>query len=117
MQASSWTVYPHLPVEELKAFEHAGIDRYLAQILSNRGSRKVAQMRALIDACYEDTSDPLTLVDMPRAVERIQRALIQGEHITVYGDYDADGVTSSSLLFRALRVLKQPQARLDFHIP
>ena len=117
MQASSWTVYPHLPVEELKAFEHAGIDRYLAQILSNRGSRTVAQMHALIDACYEQTSDPLNLVDMPRAVERIQRALIQGEHITVYGDYDADGVTSSSLLFRALRVLKQPQARLDFHIP
>jgi len=117
LQTPSWTVYPHLPLEKLEAFESAGIDRYLAQILYNRGNRTFAQMRAFIDACYEDTSDPLTLVDMPRAVKRIQRALVQGEHITVYGDYDADGVTSSSLLFRALRVLKQPQARLDFHIP
>lgn len=117
MQAPSWAVYPHLGFEELKAFENAGINRYLAQILYNRGIRSIDTMRVFIEARYEDTSDPLTLVDMPRTVKRIQRALEQREHITVYGDYDADGVTSSSLLFRALRTLKHPEARLDFHIP
>src|SRR5205823_8911816 len=65
----------------------------------------------------EEMPDPFTLIDMPQAVERIQRALVQREHITIYGDYDADGVTSSALLFRALRTLKHPEAALDFYIP
>ncbi|GAC1502112.1 MAG: single-stranded-DNA-specific exonuclease RecJ [Ktedonobacteraceae bacterium] len=74
-------------------------------------------MQAFIRADYAETRDPLTLIDMPRALARIQQALADGEHITVYGDYDADGVTSSALLFRALRTLKQPAAILDHHIP
>jgi single-stranded-DNA-specific exonuclease len=74
-------------------------------------------MRSFLDVRYDQTPDPLTLIDMDRALERVQRALTQREHITVYGDYDADGVTSSALLTRALRALKQPEATLDFHIP
>ena len=58
-----------------------------------------------------------TLIDMEKAVARIQHAFAQHEHITVYGDYDADGVTSSALLYWALRTLKQPGTLLDYHIP
>jgi single-stranded-DNA-specific exonuclease len=50
-------------------------------------------------------------------VERIQQALDAGEHITVYGDYDADGVTSSALLTCALRTIKRPGTPLDYYIP
>ncbi|GCE18378.1 single-stranded-DNA-specific exonuclease RecJ [Dictyobacter kobayashii] len=74
-------------------------------------------MKGFIKASYQETRDPSTLIDMPRAVARIRQALDQQEHITVYGDYDADGVTSSALLYRALRLLKQPTAILDHHIP
>jgi single-stranded-DNA-specific exonuclease len=79
--------------------------------------KTLEEMQSFIHANYDETRDPLTLVDMPRAVARIQQAIEKREHITIYGDYDADGVTSSSLLFRALRMLKQPEAQLDYHIP
>jgi single-stranded-DNA-specific exonuclease len=74
-------------------------------------------MKRFVRASYDETWNPLTLIDMPRALERIQRALENREHITVYGDYDADGVTSSALLFRVLRSLKHPEAALDYYIP
>jgi single-stranded-DNA-specific exonuclease len=87
------------------------------QLLYNRGIQTLTDMQDFIRAEYSQTRDPFTLIDMPRAVERIQKALENGEHITVYGDFDADGVTSSALLFRALRTLKRPEAPLDFYIP
>jgi len=115
-----WEVYPQLPQEYFQTNRDAGINRILIQLLHNRGLKTVPEMLTFINASYKDTRDPLALIDMPRAVARIQRALSNGEHITVYGDYDADGVTSSALLFRALRTLKQqdlPSAPLDHHIP
>ncbi len=110
-------VHPLLTKEDFHKAEAIGITRLQAQILHNRGLETVAEMQKFIAARYEETPDPLALIDMPRAVARIQQALEQQEHITVYGDYDADGVTSSALLFRALRTLKDPAASLDFHIP
>jgi single-stranded-DNA-specific exonuclease len=112
-----WEIYPQLPNERFRASKDAGIDPIILQLLYNRGIQTLEDMQAFIDAKYDQIRDPFTLIDMPRAVERIQKALEGGEHITVYGDFDADGVTSSALLFRALRTLKRPEAVLDFHIP
>lgn len=113
----SWEVYPQLTKEQFQAARNAGIEHIHAQLLYNRGIKTIEEMQAFIRADYAETRDPLTLIDMPRAVARVQQALAKREHITVYGDYDADGVTSSSLLFRALRTLKYSDAVLDFHIP
>jgi single-stranded-DNA-specific exonuclease len=115
--SSLLNVYPQLSKEQFQEARMLGINQFHAQLLSNRGITTPVQMRTFIAAKYEETPDPLTLIDMPRAVVRIQQALVQKEHITVYGDYDADGVTSSALLFRALRTLKAPDAVLDYHIP
>jgi single-stranded-DNA-specific exonuclease len=115
--SASWEVYPLLSKAQFQAAEEAGIDRLHAQLLFNRGIKTIAEMKRFIEADYDATPDPLALIDMPRAVERIQQALERGEHITVYGDYDADGVTSCALLFRALQRLKQPTATLDYYIP
>jgi single-stranded-DNA-specific exonuclease len=116
-QSTLWEVYPLLDKQQFQAAQQAGIEPLHAQLLTNRGIQTSAAMQAFLAACYEDTPDPMTLIDMPRAVTRIQQALQSSEHITVYGDYDADGVTSSALLFRALRQLKRPDAPLDYHIP
>jgi single-stranded-DNA-specific exonuclease len=115
--STHWEVHPLLSKKQFQATSAAGITSIHAQLLSNRGIETPAAMQTFLAARYEETPDPLTLIDMPRAVDRIQHALETGEHITVYGDYDADGVTSSALLFRALRRLKRPEAPLDFHIP
>ena len=46
----------------------------------------------------EDLHDPYLLHDMDKAVERIRQAIEEGENILVYGDYDADGMTSASIV-------------------
>jgi single-stranded-DNA-specific exonuclease len=113
----SWEVYPLLTKEQFQAARQEGIGELHAQLLTNRGLHTPAEMKKFLHASYSDSLDPLTLIDMPRAVERIRQALAHKEHITVYGDYDADGVTSSALLFRVLRSLKHPESTLDYHIP
>jgi single-stranded-DNA-specific exonuclease len=110
-------VYPLLSKEQFAVFQQAGIDPLSAQLLFNRGMTTPEAMQAFLAARYDQTPDPHALIDMDKALVRIQRALAGREHITVYGDYDADGVTSSALLTRALRSLKHPEAVLDFHIP
>jgi single-stranded-DNA-specific exonuclease len=114
---ATWRVFDLLTPAEFERFKQAGIDPLLAQLLYNRGIREPEAMRAFLEARYEDTLDPLGLTDMPRAVARIRQALGSGEHITVYGDFDADGVTSTALLMQALHRLKQPGAPLDYYIP
>ncbi len=103
--------------KELRKARELGLDPLHAQLLYNRGVQTLERMKTFVNAKYEETPDPYSLIDMDRAVERIQKALENREHITVYGDYDADGITSSSLLFRVLRSLKYPEASLDYHIP
>ncbi len=112
-----WDVYDMLSDAQFKLYAQAGIEAIHAQLLHNRGITTPGAMRSFLDARYDQTPGPLTLIDMSKALGRIQRALAQQEHITVYGDYDADGVTSSALLTRALRTLKSPEAVLDVHIP
>jgi single-stranded-DNA-specific exonuclease len=113
----SWGIYPQLTKEQFETAKDAGIEPLHAQLLYNRGLRTPGEMKRFLRASYKETFDPLTLIDMPRAVERIRRALENREYITVYGDYDADGVTSSALLFRVLRHLKHAEAPLDYYIP
>lgn len=113
----NWQVYPQLSKEQFELARAQSVEPVQAQILTNRGISDPARMRAFLDASYEQSLDPYRIIDMEKAVERIRSALNSGEHITVYGDFDADGVTSSALLFRALRRLKRTDAPLDYHIP
>jgi single-stranded-DNA-specific exonuclease len=115
--STSWHVFNQLDDAQLQHFKQEGIEALHAQLLYNRGIKSPAAMRMFLDADYNSTPDPLTLIDVPRALERIQRALARHERITVHGDYDADGVTSAALLIRALRALGHPGHLLDYYIP
>jgi single-stranded-DNA-specific exonuclease len=57
--------------------------------------------------------DPLLMLDMPKAVDRVMRALGNGERILVYGDYDVDGTTAVAMMYSYLRELGQ----VDYYIP
>lgn len=57
--------------------------------------------------------DPLLMLDMPKAVERVMRALGNGERILVYGDYDVDGTTAVAMMYSYLRELGD----VDYYIP
>ena len=85
-QTAAWDVYSILPEAEFQKCRQAGIEPILAQLLHNRGITTPGEMRSFLDARYDRTSDPLRLVDMGKALARIQRAIAHHEHITVYGD-------------------------------
>lgn len=51
---------------------------------------------------YEETADPFLLPDMEKAAERVREAVLRGEKVLIYGDYDVDGVTASAVLYDAL---------------
>jgi single-stranded-DNA-specific exonuclease len=75
----------------------------LARILVARGIEEVELF--LYPSLRNSLPDPFHLLDMPRAAERISRAVMQGETIAIFGDYDVDGATSSALLMRYFRAL------------
>ncbi len=112
-----WGTFERLTRAQFAEFQQAGIEFLHAQLLFNRGIRSPEAMRAFLDARLDGIPDPRLLIDMERALVRIEHALREREHITVYGDFDADGVTSAALLTRALRRVGQPGERLSSYIP
>ena len=66
---------------------------------------------------YEDLSDPFDMPDMKKAVERIKKAIKGHEKILIYGDYDADGVTASTLMEQALKLAGAAPSNLDIMLP
>ena len=66
---------------------------------------------------YEDSVDPWVLPDMKKAVERIQRAVSRGEKVLIYGDYDVDGVTASTVLYDTLRLAGVSPENLEIMLP
>ncbi|GAI52623.1 unnamed protein product, partial [marine sediment metagenome] len=77
----------------------------IAQLLYNRGLTEPSQLESFIAADKCLLGNPLLLPDMHRAVARIYRALLSGENIAIYGDFDVDGITGTAILVQALSSL------------
>src|SRR5579862_1501106 len=91
-------------IERLRA--ESGVSPLLARLLANRGLTEGARVEAFLGARLADhLRSPMLFRDMPRAAERVVRAVAQGERIGIYGDYDVDGVSGSAILLRFLRAL------------
>ncbi len=82
--------------------EACGLDPFAALLLVSRGIQTPEQARSFLEEGTSDAFDPLCLPDMGKAVARIRAALERYERIAVYGDYDADGVTATALLYSYL---------------
>lgn len=102
VKTKKWVIAPPVP-EDITA-ELAGYHRLLQQLLYNRGvvTRQSADLYVKQSGSLYD---PFLLKDMELAVERLHRAVEANEKITIYGDYDCDGVTSTALLMEFLRAL------------
>ena len=77
----------------------------MAQLLYNRGLDDPSQMELFLAGDERLENDPFLLPDMHTAISRIYRALLSGEKIAVYGDFDVDGVTSTALMVQGLAAL------------
>lgn len=66
---------------------------------------------------YEDLADPFLLPEMEQAVKRIEQAILAGDKIIIYGDYDVDGVTASVVMFDTLKLAGVEPAKIIIRLP
>ena len=108
-----WELQPSSD-EALALAAALGCHPLVAQVLWRRGVRSPAEAQAFLQPTLAELPDPSLLKGIEPAVERLVRALETGERITAYGDYDVDGVTSTTLLVSFLRACG---ASVDHYVP
>ena len=108
-----WHIASLDKAEALKIQNENKLPPIIATLLQIRGIRTQEEVQ---DFLYNvsDIADPLEIRDMEKAAERVRRAIEEGEKICVYGDYDADGVTSTALLYSYLEAVG---ADVSYYIP
>lgn len=90
------------------------IDPVLAGLLVHRGVSTEEEAHKFFYPSLDDLHDPFLMPDMEKAIERIEKALGNKERILIYGDYDVDGTTAVSLVYRFLRSIT---SNIDYYIP
>lgn len=113
MQKKKWILLSKSQKREevLRISETYGIPPVIATVILNRGIENPAEY---IAPDTEQLKNPFIMKGMEQATDRILRAIETHEHITVYGDYDVDGITSTAAL---VRFLKEHHAEADYYIP
>jgi len=105
-----WEVLPSAPTEYLDA---ANLPPIIAQLLYNRGVR-LSEIEPFLAADRRLAVNPFLLPDMSQAVSRIYKALLSGEKIAIYGDFDVDGITATATLVEGISWLG---GKVTFYIP
>jgi single-stranded-DNA-specific exonuclease len=114
MANARW-VLPDPDAREIDALAAAmRVGRPAAQVLLHRGFGDAAAARRFLSPSLDDLYDPLTLRDMPQAIERLRRAIGAGEKILIYGDYDVDGTTAVVVLTKAIELAG---GAASYHVP
>lgn len=91
-----------------------GIDLLFCRLLIQRGIDTFDKARSFFRPSLADLHNPFLMKDMDLAVQRLDRAVQQGERILLYGDYDVDGTTSVALMFAFLSGF---HPHLDYYLP
>ncbi|WP_054736317.1 single-stranded-DNA-specific exonuclease RecJ [Lentilactobacillus parafarraginis] len=97
-----------------KFAEGLKVDPLIAAILLQRGFNDISAAETFLKPSVKSFHDPLLMHDMAKGISRIQQAIESAEQITIYGDYDADGITSTTIMFEVLTDLG---ANVDYYIP
>ena len=109
-----WRIAAHDPAGIAALEQAAGIPAVVAQLLLARGIRDADDARQFLDPKLTGLRDPELLPGVTAAAEILYEAVRAKRRITVYGDYDADGMTATAILVRCLRLL---DAEVDFYVP
>ena len=109
-----WTIAPPQPLLAETLARQSQISSLLAQCLINRGHSESSAIERFLSPRLKNLADPFLLPNMAPAVERLLLAHARGEALVVFGDYDVDGVTSTTLL---LEVLRRLGWKVDAYLP
>lgn len=91
-----------------------GASEAVVAIMANRGIKSEDEMKKFLRASKGDLYDPFLMKDMDKGTDMVLDSILNYEKIVVYGDYDADGVTSTTILYKAL---KRCGANVSYYIP
>jgi single-stranded-DNA-specific exonuclease len=113
-----WKIADELSLEEKeiqkRITEEMKCPDMIAEMLVRRELYDQSAINNFFHPSLSSTHDPFLFEDMSKAVDRIIKAIKDNELITIYGDYDVDGTTSTALLYLGL---KKVNAHIDFYIP
>ena len=109
-----WRIFPHNEDQIRQMEQAAKVPPIVAQLLISRGINNPETARTFLDAKLSGLRDPSLLPDVPAATEIIYQAAIDKKRIVIYGDYDADGITSTAILYRCLQMLS---ADVGYYMP
>jgi single-stranded-DNA-specific exonuclease len=101
----AWQVYPQQPELVAEVTARHNLPPLVARILLNRGLAAADDILAYLNPSLERLYPPFGLPDLEAAAVRLGRAVRQEEAVAIYGDYDADGLTATALLYQFLREL------------
>ena len=104
---------PGNPVLVRQLAQELGIDHVLSELLVQRGIKSYDQAREFFRPDLSMLHDPFLMVDMQKAVDRIELAVSRKEKILIYGDYDVDGTTAVALMYIFLKSVT-PDYLLDY---
>ncbi len=100
-----WDFAPKEPALESRIARALNISPITAQLLVARGVRELAEARTFLRPSLDALHDPLTLDNMPAAIERLEKAVRDKEKIGIYGDYDVDGTTGTAIIQKFFALL------------
>lgn len=109
-----WRIAPVVKSQVEALAEELGIPISIATIYVLRGLTTRAEAEHYCDLTPDKMHDPMTLPDIMPVLDRLEKALANKEHIHIHGDYDADGVTSTSVVVYTLRRMG---ANFTYHVP
>jgi single-stranded-DNA-specific exonuclease len=109
-----WSIAPHDRGVVSRISQEMRCSPLLAQVLASRGLNSAVAAKSFLESKMTDLHSPDLLPGIPEAAERIVKALKDNRRITIYGDYDVDGVTSTSILWHCLKLAG---ANVDYYIP
>ena len=112
--AKRWRIATHDAHDVATLERAAGVPTVVAQLLLARGITDPLLARQFVDPKLTGLREPAELPGATQAAEIIHAAIEAKQRITIYGDYDADGMTATAILFRCLKLL---HAEVDFYIP
>ncbi|MHC4930339.1 MAG: single-stranded-DNA-specific exonuclease RecJ, partial [Planctomycetota bacterium] len=113
MQKKVWQVQPESDHAATLAAS-LRVSALTAQVLINRDLHKADMARSFLSPKLTDLIEPEQMYGIPAAAEHIKAAIESGKKISIYGDYDVDGITSTSILWHLLKMLG---AQVDYYIP
>ncbi|KPU44987.1 single-stranded-DNA-specific exonuclease RecJ [Oxobacter pfennigii] len=112
MQKKRWIIKNKQNINNVN--DALGVDSIIKNILYNRGIADEESIDKFLEPDIKKLYDPFLLPDMKEAINLIKKHIDAKGKIIIYGDYDADGITSSSILYRCFKKLK---ADIGFYIP